>query len=155
MTRILFVCLGNICRSPTAEAIFREKVRQYGMEQQYEIDSAGILDAHAGEPADARMRQHAEKRGLLLTSISRPLTPEDFATFDCIIGMDEQNRQDLLDRAPAGTAHKISLLLEECSDADLREVPDPYYGGPAGFETVLDLVDTACEALLNRLSPAR
>lgn len=152
MINILFVCLGNICRSPTAEAVMRERVARRGMADRFNIDSAGILDAHRGEPADARMRRHAAKRGYDLTSISRPVEVEDFQRFDLLVGMDEQNRQDLVALAPdAAARERISLLLDHLPDADAREVPDPYYGGAAGFERVLDLVEDACDALLDQL----
>ena len=130
----------------------RERVARRGMADRFNIDSAGILDAHRGEPADARMRRHAAKRGYDLTSISRPVEVEDFQRFDLLVGMDEQNRQDLVALAPdAAARERISLLLDHLPDADAREVPDPYYGGAAGFERVLDLVEDACDALLDQL----
>jgi len=152
--RILFVCLGNICRSPTAESVFRQRVEAAGLREAFEIDSAGILDVHQGQPADARMRRHASQRGYELDSISRPVVPEDFARFDHIVAMDHQNLADLLSLLPDPAFHsKLSLLLDEAPELNRREVPDPYYGGAAGFEEVLDLVETACDRLLERLEP--
>ncbi len=150
--KVLFVCLGNICRSPSAEAVFIEKVKAAGLSDRFEIDSAGILSVHAGEPADARMRKHATARGYKLESRSRPVTPRDFFDFDYIIGMDHANIRDLLDRAPDKQSQaKISLFLSFAPHLDREEVPDPYYGGAAGFEEVLDLCEEASEKLLAAL----
>lgn len=154
MTRVLFICLGNICRSPAAGAVFRDRVERAGLESKFEIDSAGILDVHRGHPADARMRAHARARGYDLRSVSRPVAPEDFDRFDLLIGMDDQNLNDLKAMLPdAAHAAKLSLLLEHAPELGVREVPDPYYGGAAGFEHVLDLVEVACDRLLERLRP--
>lgn len=152
MKRILFVCLGNICRSPTAEAVFRHQVGEANLSDRFEIDSAGTLAAHAGERADSRMRAHAEKRGYDLTSISRKIRPEDFSAFTHIIAMDAQNLSDLQAMAPPGSSAELSLLLDHDPDASLREVPDPYYGGAQGFETVLDLIESASARLLEGLT---
>jgi len=153
-THILFVCLGNICRSPSAEAVFKDRIRSAGLEEAFEVDSAGILSEHRGCPADSRMRRHARKRGYELTSISRPVTPEDFERFDFIYGMDAWNLEDLYERAPDETARKKCRLLLDCvPDAGTREVPDPYYGGAAGFEEVLDLVEIAADSLLELHRP--
>jgi protein-tyrosine phosphatase len=151
MKRILFVCLGNICRSPTAEAVFRDRVSAAGRESEIEIDSAGTIAAHAGEPADARMRQHASARGYTLSSISRKVVKEDFTRFTHIIAMDRQNLQDLRDMAPPGSTAQLSLLLEADPASPTPDVPDPYYGGAEGFETVLDLIESASEHLLASL----
>lgn len=149
---ILFVCLGNICRSPTAEAVFRQKVEEAGLTDRIEVDSAGILAVHQGEPADARMRKHARMRGMELDSLSRPVSPEDFQRFDLIIGMDHQNIRDLKQRAPdKAAAQKISLLLDQVPGMSAAEVPDPYYGGADGFEDVLDLVELAADRLLENI----
>lgn len=151
--KILFVCLGNICRSPSAEAVFRGLVEKEGLQNEIEIDSAGITDYHAGEPADARMQEHAVKRGYNLTSISRPVDSLiDFKEFDMIIGMDNQNITDL-ERLADGDSDlsKIFKMTDFCSDCYYDEVPDPYYGGDEGFELVLDLLEKSCKGLLNFL----
>ncbi|WP_430810460.1 MULTISPECIES: low molecular weight protein-tyrosine-phosphatase [unclassified Carboxylicivirga] len=152
-TKILFVCLGNICRSPSAEAVMKSILEQQGLSDQYEIDSAGITAYHAGEPADQRMQRHAVNRGITLSSISRPVkSPDDFRHFDYIIGMDDQNMDDLLLRCPDETnAAKIHKMTNFCKQHTHDSVPDPYYGGAAGFELVLDLLEDACEGLLNHI----
>ncbi|MDF3128201.1 low molecular weight phosphotyrosine protein phosphatase [Kiritimatiellaeota bacterium B1221] len=150
--KVLFVCLGNICRSPSAEAVFKSKVDAAGLSNAFEIDSAGILSVHAGDAADARMRKHALARGYKLESRSRPVVPQDFRHFDYIIGMDHANISDLLDRAPdLESKAKVSLFLDVAPELKRKEVPDPYYGGAAGFEEVLDLCEAASEKLLVKL----
>lgn len=150
--RILFVCLGNICRSPSAEAVFRHYVISQGRDAEFEIDSAGLCGGHAGERADARMRAHGARRGYDLSSISRPVEDEDFYRFDYIIGMDEANRDSLLRRAPdLETRGKVSLLTDWHPEPMLDHVPDPYYGGAEGFELVLDLIESCCPHLLRGL----
>ncbi len=151
MKRVLFVCLGNICRSPAAEGVFRAKVEAAGRSKEFEIDSAGTIAAHAGSPADARMRRHAAARGYHLASISRPVVAADFECFDHIYAMDEANLRDLLARAPGNAHAKIHLLLELAPELNTCEVPDPYYGGAEGFEQVLDLLDIACTRLLEQM----
>ncbi len=153
--KVLFVCLGNICRSPTAEAVFRDRVEKAGLDKLFELDSAGTIAVHAGEAADARMRQHASKRGYQLDSISRGVVAEDFRNFDHIFAMDQQNLRDLQSMAPADATASLSLFLEHDPSTDTLEVPDPYYGGGAGFERVLDLVEEASEALLTKLRSER
>ncbi len=150
---ILFVCLGNICRSPSAEAVMNAKLKQYGLTNKYTIDSAGITGYHEGEPADARMQQHAIKRGYHLTSLSRPVDAEtDFDHFDYIIGMDDQNMKDL-NRLSSNKQVKATLsrMTDYCTKFDNNSVPDPYYGGAQGFELVLDLLEDACEGLIAAL----
>lgn len=153
MKRILFVCLGNICRSPSAEAVFNALIKKNNLESQLECDSAGTLAYHAGEPADYRMRQFARKRGYELTSISRQLNPKlDFARFDYIVGMDKQNMRDLL--ALAGSEkdrRKLFLMTDFARNGTYHSVPDPYYGGDAGFEHVLDILEDACDGLIQKL----
>lgn len=148
--RILFVCLGNICRSPSAEAVFRGLAKERGLNNAIEIDSAGTAAYHAGEPADRRMQTHATKRGYNLTSISRPVdTSSDFDYFDMIIGMDDSNMDHLNEMAPTLEAtEKLYKMTDFCSKFDYDHVPDPYYGGAEGFELVLDLLEDACQGLL-------
>ncbi len=149
---ILFVCLGNICRSPSAEAVMKAKLREYGLENKYEVDSAGITGYHAGDPADSRMRIHAQKRNYDLTSISRQFIIGDFDRFDCIIGMDDQNMSDLRELAVSNDdLKKLSRMTDYCTNFTNDSVPDPYYGGASGFELVLDLLEDACEGLINKL----
>lgn len=150
---ILFVCLGNICRSVTAQTIMQHLVDKAGLTARYTIDSAGIIDYHEGELADQRMRNHAEKRGYRLTHRSRPVTPRDFEHFDLIIGMDRRNILDLQSIDPSGGKQgQIRRMTDFCRHYnDITEVPDPYYGGSEGFEYVLDVLEDACEGLLEQL----
>lgn len=151
--KILFVCLGNICRSCTAEEIFRSLVAKAGLSGQFEIDSAGLIDYHEGELPDSRMRSHARKHGYILTHHSRPITTEDFSQFDLIIGMDEKNRTRLLHLAPSPeNASKVVMMASylRCHP-DTTYIPDPYYGGNADFELVIELLEDACAGLLEEL----
>jgi len=149
---ILFVCLGNICRSPSAEGIMKQLVRNSGLESRITIDSAGIIGVHHGEPADSRMRQHALRRGYTLSSISRPVVDIDFEEFDYIIGMDFNNIADLKTRAKTDEHRaKIHAMCQWCTAHDRQEVPDPYYGGSDGFELVIDILEDACKNLLDEL----
>ena len=156
MKKILFVCLGNICRSPSAEAVMKALVESEGLGDVIECDSAGTIGYHAGSPADARMMFHAGKRGVHLTSRSRKFDPNtDFEAFDMIIGMDEQNVTDITTMdSYKQYANKIYSMTEFCSQHDYTEVPDPYYGGDEGFELVLDLLEDACSGLLKELKPS-
>lgn len=152
MKRILFVCLGNICRSPGAEAVFTHIVENKGLKEQFLIDSAGLGAWHVGEKADYRMRQFGHKRGYSLTSIARAFTSEDFDRFDMIIGMDAQNIRELKSRARnERERQKIYTMTDFCSDRNYHSVPDPYFGGDAGFELVLDILEDACEGLLEKI----
>jgi protein-tyrosine phosphatase len=156
--RILFVCLGNICRSPTAEGVMRRLVRDEGLEDAIEIDSAGTGGWHVGAPPDERATAAAQGRGITLEGAARRFDPADFDRFDLILAMDEENRRDLLDIAPGDEARAKVRLLRELDPAsrdggDL-DVPDPYYGGDQGFEHVLDLVDAATRGLLAELRSA-
>lgn len=152
--KVLFVCWGNICRSPSAEAVFTAIVKKAGQLNDFEIDSAGTISAHSGETADARMQSHAIKRGYRLTSRSRKINPDvDFDYFDHIIAMDEKNINDLfaLSRSESDR-NKITKMTDYCTQFTKHAaVPDPYYGGSAGFELVLDLLEDACEGLLHQI----
>ena len=154
MKRILFVCLGNICRSSSAEEIMRTLVKKVGLEHEIEVDSAGILSYHEGELPDSRMRMHASRRGYDLTHRSRPVKTMDFFEFDMLIGMDDRNIQDLTDRSPdLDSLKKIHRMTDFCRTKVVDHVPDPYYGGAQGFENVLDILEDACEGLLISLTP--
>ena len=150
MTRILFICMGNICRSPSAEAVMQDMVKQRGLENNIVCDSAGTIDYHMGSPADSRMLEHAGLRGYELNSISRPFEGNDFEKFDWIITMDEDNFQKIQwrDQHKKYTS-KIRRMTDFCSSKNISEVPDPYYGGNQGFENVLDILEEACKGLLD------
>ena len=153
MKKVLFVCLGNICRSPSAEGILNSFIERDKMENSIKVDSAGILSWHSGEPADARMKSHAAKRGYNLTSFSRQIDPnEDFEKFDYIIGMDRENMRDLraLDTAKK-YGQKFQTMTSFCKNIPAEIVPDPYYGGDAGFENVLDILEDACAGLMETI----
>jgi len=152
---VLFVCMGNICRSPTAEGVFRHFVEEGGLSADIEIDSAGTHAYHTGEPADRRASAAAERRGYSLAEIrARRVVTKDFEQFDYIIAMDKDNADRLVEQADAEYHNKICLFLEFAS-AQEEEVPDPYYGGAAGFERVLDLVEDASRGLLETLQKSR
>lgn len=152
--KVLFVCTGNICRSPGAEAIFAEMVRNRGLANKFKIDSAGTTAYHVGEPADKRMRAHAKKRGYNLNGISRKFNPfNDFDYFDMIIAMDNEHIFSLRRRARNDAdLQKIHKMTDFRKKWDYDEIPDPYYGGEEGFELVLDLLEDSCEGLLSKLS---
>lgn len=156
MKRVLFVCLGNICRSSSAEEIMRTLIKKAGKEHEIEVDSAGILNYHEGELPDSRMRMHASRRGYNLIHRSRPVCTMDFYDFDMLIGMDDRNIQDLKDRAPSlETEAKIYRMTDFCRTKVVDYVPDPYYGGAQGFENVLDILEDACAGLLISLVPGK
>ena len=149
---VLFVCMGNICRSPTAEGIFRHHVRQAGLDASIQTDSAGTHAYHSGEPADRRAQAAAARRGFSLDGIrARKVTDDDFQFFDYILAMDEDNLMVLKEWAPDDLRSKVRLFLEFAESRIENEVPDPYYGGSAGFERVLDLVEEASQGLLETL----
>jgi low molecular weight protein-tyrosine phosphatase len=152
--RIVFVCMGNICRSPTAEGVMRRLVEEQGLE--VEIDSAGTGAWHVGEPPDSRATVAARRRGVTLEGAARQIRPDDFERFDLLIALDRSNLRELLAIAPdEEAAEKVRLLREfdPAADGDL-DVPDPYYGGDNGFETVLDMVEASCRGLIDELRAA-
>ncbi|HEX5208034.1 MAG TPA: low molecular weight protein-tyrosine-phosphatase [Steroidobacteraceae bacterium] len=150
--RILFVCLGNICRSPTAEVVFRVVAQRDAPELVLEIDSAGTAAYHVGELPDQRMRQAAARRGYDLSTLrARVVEPDDFEHYDLILAMDRENLRVLEHRAPPEARKRLRLFLEFAPDAGVSEVPDPYYGGPNGFEDVLDLIESASRGLVEHL----
>jgi protein-tyrosine phosphatase len=151
VTRILFVCLGNICRSPTAEGVMRALVREHGIED-VEVESAGMGDWHVGHPPDRRATEAAQRRGIALEGAARQVRVSDFDDFDLLIAMDRSNQRDLLALAPdEEAAAKVHLLREWEPGATDLDVPDPYYGDGQGFEDVLDMVQASCRALLAEL----
>ena len=150
--RVLFVCTGNICRSPMAEGAFRHHVRLAGLAERIDCDSAGTHDYHVGEPPDSRAQFAASRRGYDLSSQrARQVRRTDFSEFDYVLAMDEMNLRLLERRCPSQHAHKLKLFMEFSTGPTLREVPDPYYGGQQGFEHVLDMVEQAAQELLDHL----
>lgn len=149
---ILFVCLGNICRSPAAEGIFQKMIKERGLEDKYIVDSAGTAGYHDGNLPDKRMRHHGQLRGYTFDSISRRLITEDFYEFDYILVMDDSNYDNAMRIAPdlEGRA-KVHRMVEFLQDLEHDYVPDPYYGGDAGFQLVIDILEDACEGLLHKL----
>jgi protein-tyrosine phosphatase len=149
--RVLFVCSGNICRSPLAEAIFKALARDAGLASRFAVDSAGTHGLHEGDPADPRTRRVGRKHGLDVDSISRPVTDADFDGFDLIIAMDRGHRRELLSRAGSSRRAAIRLMREFDPAARDQDVPDPYYGGEAGFDLMYAILDPACRGLLQSL----
>ena len=146
--KVLFVCLGNICRSPAAQGIFEHIVKQNGMQDKIEVDSAGTYSGHRGEMPDSRMRTAALYRGFALTHQARPVSGLDFLDFDLIIAMDDQNFEDLMHLAPSVEAtHKIRRMSEFLKVRKMSYIPDPYYMGTEGFSLVLDLLEDGCQNL--------
>ncbi len=152
MVKVLFVCMGNICRSPTAHGVFRELVRQEGLEDAIQIDSAGTHAYHVGNPPDQRAQATARNRGIDLSDLrARQVNPEDFERFDYVLAMDEENLAILRELCPPGREERLRLFLDFAPQRPEREVPDPYYGGPQGFEHVFDLVEEAARGLLEEI----
>jgi protein-tyrosine phosphatase len=149
---ILMVCMGNICRSPTAEAVLRAKVAQAGLTRQVLIDSAGTHNYHPGSPPDERSAEHALRRGYDLSGLrARQISEDDYADFDVILAMDWDNLALLQVDCPSAHAHKLKLFMEFAPQAGTAVVPDPYHGGDAGFEQVLDLTEAASQGLVVHL----
>ncbi|OJA58065.1 phosphotyrosine protein phosphatase [Burkholderia ubonensis] len=154
MTRvaICFVCLGNICRSPTAEGVMRHQVEAAGLADRIDVDSAGTGDWHVGEPPDVRAQAAARTRGYDLSALrARQVSAADFERFDLLLAMDEANLAELRRRCPVQHRDKVRLLMEFASGAMVSEIADPYFGGAQGFEQVLDQCEAACRGLLDTL----
>ena len=155
--RILFVCLGNICRSPTAEGVMRDLVRREGLQDAIEVDSAGTGGWHVGHPPDERSAAAAAERDIVIEGAARQVTPGDFDDFDLLVAMDRQNLADLRALAPDDEARARVRLFREYDSASAGasdlDVPDPYYGGEDGFDHVLDLVEAAARGLLEDVRP--
>ena len=147
--RVLFVCMGNICRSPTAQGVFCKLLQAEGMDELIETDSAGTHAYHVGEPPDRRARETALRRGIDLSDLrARRVQPDDFARFEYVLAMDQENYHSLSGICPSGSERKLMLFMDFAPHLRTREVPDPYYGGDSGFERVFDMVDAASAGLL-------
>jgi protein-tyrosine phosphatase len=152
LVKVLFVCLGNICRSPTAEGVFRALVERENLSDRIEIDSAGTAAYHVGEAPDPRACEAALRRGVDLSALrGRQAKAEDFRKFDYVLAMDRQNHANLARLCPAGAETRLKLFLDFGSQPRVKDVPDPYYGGSDGFETVLDLIEDASRGLLDHI----
>lgn len=148
-TRVLFVCMGNICRSPTAQGVFRKLLQSEGLDDVIEIDSAGTHGYHTGEPPDRRAREAAARRGIDLSDLrARCVETQDFSYYDYVLAMDQENYHSLSRICPPGFERRLMLFMDFAPHLRTREVPDPYYGGAAGFERVFDMVEAAAEGLL-------
>lgn len=152
MVKLLFVCLGNICRSPSAENIMRHLLEKEGLNDQIILDSAGTSNYHIGAKPDGRMRESAQKRGIELIGKSRQIEDFDLEYYDIILAMDKSNYQDILALDPQKKYHhKVKLMCDFCREYKDKEVPDPYYGGESGFDYVIDLLLDACQGLLDHV----
>jgi protein-tyrosine phosphatase len=151
---VLFVCLGNICRSPTAEGVFRAALERAGLGRRVRTDSAGLGNWHIGSPPDRRAIQAARRRGYDLTALrGRQVEPADFTRFGWILGMDDANLRALTAMKPPDFEGHLGLLLEYAPQTQMREIPDPYFGGPEGFDRVLDLIEASAAGLIAHLQP--
>ena len=148
--KVLFICLGNICRSPTAEGVFQSQIQSQSLESRISCDSAGTSAHHEGASADARSQDHAQKRGYQLNSLSRPLKPSDLEDFDLLLTMDEANFSKVMYMAKQDQAdtRKIKRFADFCKIHQVKEVPDPYHKGDEGFELVLDIIEDGCTQLI-------
>ncbi len=153
MKRILFICMGNICRSPCGEGVMQKFIKDKNLEKELMCDSAGTISYHAGDPADARMKKHAQKRGYSLDSISRQIKyPEDYKNYDYIVVMDKENLNNVLELDQENQYRKkIFEMVEFCINPHPGVVPDPYYGGDKGFEEVIDIVEDGCQNMLDKI----
>lgn len=151
-TKVLFVCMGNICRSPTAEGVFRHITKQRNFSDIIETDSAGTHAYHVGDPPDRRAQAAALDRGIDISDLrARRVCPEDYEQFDLILAMDRDNHEILVGQSPQDKTDRIKLFLDYAKDVAESEVPDPYYGGPRGFERVFDMIESASEGLLDKI----
>jgi protein-tyrosine phosphatase len=156
MVRVLFVCLGNICRSPTAEGVFRAVVERAGLGHEFVIDSAGTHAYHIGEPPDSRAQEAAARRGIDLGSLrGRRVGADDIRQFDYVLAMDRENFDNLQAICPQEHLDRVRLFMEFAGDRPEQEVPDPYFGGGGGFERVLDMIEDASEGLLQHIREQR
>ncbi|GAA5121648.1 low molecular weight phosphotyrosine protein phosphatase [Luteolibacter yonseiensis] len=150
--RVLFVCLGNICRSPAAEIIFRQQVEDAGLSGEFEIDSAGTISHHEGSPPDSRMSETLLRKGYTVSGQARRISAQDLEKFDLIVTMDESNHTDVMGIDHTGAHHgKIRTLVSFCREHDDLRVPDPYYGGQIGFNHVISLLEDGCAGILDSL----
>jgi protein-tyrosine phosphatase len=152
MVKVLFVCMGNICRSPTAHGVFSALVEKEGLSQAVEIDSAGTHAYHVGSAPDRRAQATAQERGIDISDlVARRVEPDDFDLFDFVVAMDQDNYMSLSEICPDQHVDKIYMFMDFADHMRTREVPDPYYGGPSGFDRVFDLVEAASEGLLQEI----
>lgn len=149
MNRLLFVCMGNICRSPTAEGVMRQRLQEHGLDRRVEVDSAGLESYHVGDAPDRRAQAAARRRGYDLSGLrARQVAPEDFARFDLILAADRSVLKELRRLCPDQYAGRLALCLDHSRRFKGQEIPDPYYGGPQGFERTLDMIEDMAQGLL-------